>query len=527
MESKYRFETEKLGATEIKVYTNRPKTVYEMFNKTAENYPSREAVKYGEVCLTFSEMSRRADTLATVLKNNYTVGKGDRVAMFLRNDDAFPVVFLAISKLGAISVVLNTRLKKPELEHQLDLTKPVIAIVNDETWDKDLDALVKFKVESSSLSQIWGKGGTCLPVAGSENDVHTILFTSGTTGKPKGVRIVHRNFIHSAIRLEQYMEMLGVSHLGEVSKTLIVAPLFHVMALQEQLVPCMRMGNTAVMLSALNIPAFLKLVEKDKIDFLVGSPAIYRILLGSEDVKKYDLGSVKVAAFGAAPMSPDLMAEMKKTFVNAKFLNGFGLTEASISLAAIDKECLEKPTSIGHPSLGCEAKIVDENMEEVPKGTIGEIAVMGPNIADGYYHNPEETKKAFRDGWFLTGDLGMVEEDGFFYVVSRKKDMINRGGENVYPVEVENVICLHPKVLEVAVYGVPDNVMGEKVAASIVTVPGTAITVEEIKGFCNDKLAKYKIPEYIIFANALPKNPGGKVIKDQLTKELTRETKKD
>jgi acyl-CoA synthetase (AMP-forming)/AMP-acid ligase II len=527
VESKYRFETKKVGTAKINVYANRPKTVYEMFSQTVENYPSREAVKYGKVCLTFSEMSRKLDALATALKNNYNVGKGDRVAMFLRNDDAFPVVFLAISKLGAISVVLNTRLKKPELEHQLEVTKPVVAIVDGETWNKDLDILVKFKVESNSLSQIWGKGDTCLPVAGSEDDVHTILFTSGTTGKPKGVRIVHRNFIHSAIRLEQYMEMLAVSRPGEGGKTLIVAPLFHVMALQEQLVPCMSMGNTVVMLSALNIAAFLELVEKEKIDLLVGSPAIYRILLGSEDVKKYDLGSVKVAAFGAAPMSPDLMVEMKRTFVNAKFFNGFGLTEASISLAAIDKECIEKPTSIGHPSLGCEAKIVDENMEEVPRGSIGEIAVKGPNVADGYYHNPEETKKAFRDGWFLTGDLGMVEEDGFFYVVSRKKDMINRGGENVYPVEVENVICLHPKVLEVAVYGVPDNVMGEKVAASIIAVPGTIPTVEEIKEFCTDKLAKYKIPEYIMFANGLPKNPGGKVIKDQLTKELTRETKKD
>jgi long-chain acyl-CoA synthetase len=527
MESKYRFETKKVGATKIKVYTNRPKTVYEMFNNTVENYPRREALKSGEVCLTFSEMRRRVDALATVLKNEYNVGKGDRVAIFLKNDDVFPLAFLAVSRLGAISVVLNTRLKKPELEYQLELTKPVVAIVDGETWDQGLDSLIKFKVESNSLRQIWDNGGTCPPVAGSEDDVHTILFTSGTTGKPKGVRIVHRNFIHSAIRLEQYMDTLGVSRLGEGGKMLIVAPLFHVMALQEQLMPCIRMGNTVVMLSALSIVTFLELVEKEKIDFLVGSPAIYRIVLGSEEVKKHDLSSVKVAAFGAAPMSPDLITEMRKTFVNAKLFNGFGLTEASISLAAIDKECIEKPTSIGHASLGCEAKIVDENMEEVPRGSIGEIAVKGPNVADGYYNNPEETKKAFRAGWFLTGDLGRVDNDGFFYVVSRKKDMINRGGENVYPVEVENVICLHPNVLEVSVYGVPDNVMGEKVAASIVAVPSTAITVEEIKEFCSDKLAKYKIPEYIMFANALPKNPGGKVIKDQLIKGLTSETKRD
>ena len=522
MEPKYRFEEKKISNHKVKVYANRPRTVYGMFGKTAERYPSREAIKYGEVCLTYSELSRKVGALAAALKRDYRVGKGNRVAVFLKNDDAFPPVFLAISKIGAISVVLNTRLAKPELEYQLKLTKPAVAIVDGGIWDKGLDGLIKSKIETGSLSQIWDKGGSCSQVACDEDDVHTILFTSGTTGKPKGVRIVHRNFIHSAIRLEQYMEMLGFSQ-PEGGKTLIAAPLFHVMALQEQLVPSLRMGNTAILLAALSIQDFLSLVEKEKVDFLVGSPAIYRILLGSEDVKKYDLSSIKVAAFGASPMSPDLMAEMKKAFVNAKLFNGFGLTEASVSLVAIDKECIERPTSIGHPSLGCQAKIVDENMRELPRGVVGEIAVNGPNVADGYYNDPEGTKKAFRDGWFLTGDLGKVDEDGFFYVVSRKKDMINRGGENVYPVEVENVISLHPRVLEVAVYGVPDKVMGEKVAASILIVPGATLTADEIKEFCSGKLAKYKIPEYVIFNTALPKNPGGKVIKEQLTQELSQQ----
>jgi acyl-CoA synthetase (AMP-forming)/AMP-acid ligase II len=522
MESKYMLEEKKVGATAIKVYSNRPQTVYEMFHKTVETYPNRAAVKYGKVCLTFSELNQRVDALAAVFKNNYNVRKGDRLAMFLKNADTFPTAFLAISKLGAISVVLNTRLTKQELIFQLELTKPVVAIVDGETWDKGLDGLVKFKLESNSLNQFWGKGGTCPPAVVSEDDVHTILFTSGTTGKPKGVRIVHRNFIHSAIRLEQYMEMLGVGQPEEGRKPLIVAPLFHVMALQEQLIPSMRMGNTVVMLGALNITAFLESVEKEKIDFLVASPAVYRILLGSEDLQKYDLSSIKIVGFGAAPMSPDLMAEMKKAFVNAKFFNGFGLTEASISLAAVDQECTGKPTSIGHPSFDCEAEIVDENMNEVPKGIIGEIAVKGPHVADGYYNDLEETEKVFRNGWFLTGDLGRIDDDGFFYVVSRKKDMINRGGENVYPVEVENVIYLHQKVLEVAVFGVPDKVMGEKVAAAIVAVPGTTPTIEEIKEFCSDKLAKYKIPEYVIFTASLPKNPGSKVIKEQLSKELSQ-----
>jgi long-chain acyl-CoA synthetase len=523
MDTKFKFEQKQIGSALVNVYANRPASVYSMFLNTVDEHPQRQAIKFGDVSITYAELGRRVDALSSALAGNYKVGKGDRVAMFLKNDDAFPPVFLAISKLGAVSVVLNTRLTKGELEHQLDMTQPVAAVVDGEIWDKGLDRFVKHKIERNSLAEIWAGGGTRPAADCDEEDLHTILFTSGTTGKAKGVRIMHRNLIHSAIRMEQYMyEILHIASPERGSKTLIVAPLFHVMALQEQLVPSLKMGNTVIMLSALSITAFLEIVEKEKVEFLVGSPAIYRILLGSGEVAKFDLSPVKLAGFGAAPMSPDLMSLMRKSFVKAKFFNGFGLTEASISLASLDKECIENPTSIGRHSLGCEARIVDEKARELPVGAVGEIAIKGPNVAGGYYNDPQATAESFRDGWFLTGDLGKCDENGFFYVVSRKKDMINRGGENIYPVEVENIIYLHPKVLEVAVYRVPDAVMGEKAAASIVAVPNTNPTAEEIQEFCSDKLAKYKIPEYIVFTTSLPKNPGGKIIKEELTRQFSR-----
>ena len=449
MDTKFKFEQKKIGSALMNVYANRPASVYSMFLNTVDEHPQRQAIKFGDVSITYAELGRRVDALSSALAGNYKIGKGDRVAMFLKNDDAFPPVFLAISKLGAVSVVLNTRLTKAELEHQLDMTQPVAAIVDGEIWDKGLDKFVKHKIERNSLTEIWAGGGTHPAADCDEEDLHTILFTSGTTGKAKGVRILHRNLIHSAIRMEQYMyEVLHLASPEGGSKTLIVAPLFHVMALQEQLVPSLKMGNTVIMLSALGITAFLEIVEKEKVEFLVGSPAIYRILLGSGEVAKFDLSSVKLAGFGAAPMSPDLMSLMKKSFVKAKFFNGFGLTEASISLASLDKECIENPTSIGRQSLGCEARIVDEKVRELPVGAVGEIAIKGPNVAGGYFNDPQATAESFRDGWFLTGDLGKCDENGFFYVVSRKKDMINRGGENIYPVEVENIIYLHPKCLK-------------------------------------------------------------------------------
>ncbi|MGA2157805.1 MAG: AMP-binding protein [Dehalococcoidia bacterium] len=525
MDTEFKFEKKKIGNALLNVYVKRPASVYSMFLNTVDAYPQRQAVTFGDISITYAELGRRVDALSSALAGDYKVGKGDRVAMFLKNDDAFPAVFLAISKLGAVSVVHNTRLTRGELEHQLDMTEPVAAIVDAEIWDKGLDKFVKHKIERNSLAEIYAGGGTHPAADCDEEDVHTVLFTSGTTGKAKGVKILHRNFIHSAIRMEQYMrEILGFDTPEGGSKTLIVAPLFHVMALQEQLMPCLKMGNTVIMLSALSITAFLEIVEKGKVEFLVGSPAIYRILLGSAEVAKYDLSPVKLAGFGASPMSPDLMSLMKKSFVKAKFFNGFGLTEASVSLVSLDRECIENPTSIGRPSLGCEAAIVDEKIRELPVGTVGEIAIKGPNVAGGYYNDPQATADSFTDGWFLTGDLGKCDENGFFYVVSRKKDMINRGGENIYPVEVENIIYLHPKVLEVAVYRVPDAVMGEKAAASIVAVPNTNLTAEEIQEFCSGKLARYKIPEYIVFTASLPKNPGGKVIKEELTRKFSAES---
>lgn len=519
MTQKYQMEEKSVGGVTIKVYRGRPCNIYEMFQQTVDAYPEREAIVCGDLRLTYAELSKRVDSLAWVLKNNYHLGKGDRVAVFLRNDDCFVPVFLAVSKVGAISVVLNTRLKKAELEHQIGLTQPLLAIVDEEIWDKSLHGLVGQQIGRASLNEVWSTNQSCPAAPCNEEEVHTILFTSGTTGKPKGVKILHRNLIHSAIRLEHYMQTMGVD-LSEGGKTLVAAPLFHVMALQEQLLPCFRLGGTAVLLPTFSTIGPLELIKSEKIEQLVGSPAMYRIILSFPDIKKYDFSCVKVVAFGAAPMSPDLIARLQETFVNARFFNGFGLTEASLSLACIDRECIDRPTSVGRPSYGCEVKIMDENMQEVPSGTIGEIAVKGPNVADGYYADPAETRKSFRNGWFLTGDLGRMDEEGFFYIASRKKDMINRGGEKVYPVEVENVISLHPKVFEVSVYGVPDEVMGEKVAASIVPVPGSTLTAEEIKEFCADKLAKYKIPEYIAFVTALPKNPGGKVVKEQLVQEF-------
>jgi len=519
----FQYEEKVVAEAVIRVFKHRPKSLWEMFSRTVANFPGRMALVSRERRISYEELNRRAASLCTLLKEDLHVGKGDRVALFLKNDDAFVVAFLALSRAGAVSVVLNTQLKRPALEDQLKITKPVGGIVDEEIWDNGLDPMLGWKIQKDFLVEGYSSERRCDPIACDEEDLHTILFTSGTTGMPKGAMILHRNLIHSAMRMDHYMGKLGIDVRTEGGRTLVAAPLFHVMALQEQLLPSLWMGGTSVLMEHFRVGPFTELILRERIDQLVAPPAVYRILLSREEFKSLNLGNVKLVGFGGAPMPPDMLREMKGVFQNAKLINGFGLTEASVSAIAIDEECIQRPTSIGRASAGSEVRIVSQEMKDMPYGEVGEIAVRGPHVVAGYFDDPEETADKFRSGWFLTGDLGTMDKDGFIFVSGRKKEMIIRGGENVYPVSVENVLCLHPKILEVAVCGVPDEVMGEKVVACIVPLPGTCLTEDEVLKFCSGKLAKYQIPEYIKFVSAIPKNPGGKMMKGKLKEQLQEE----
>jgi long-chain acyl-CoA synthetase len=521
MHSTLGWEEKRVGNVVLKLYKNRPKSVWQMFSETALRFPDRDAVKFNGTATTYRALYDRTSALGETLRRKLGVRPGDRIALFLKNDDIFPMAFLAISKVNAVSVVLNTNLKRPVLEEQLEITGATGAVVDEEIWDQGLDAYLKWKIGKGDLLKMSASGPAGGPEPTDEEALHTILFTSGTTGKPKGAAILHRNLIHSALRMEQYMAEMGVTVKGG-AKTIVAAPLFHVMALQEQWLPGIRMGSTAILMEKLSVLPFVELLLRERAEYLVAPPAVYRILLSREEFKRLDVSCVKLIGFGGAPMPPDLIKEMRQVFVNAKLINGFGLTEASVSVIGFERDCLERPTSIGRPSIGCDIRIVDPDLRDVPREEIGEIAVQGPNVVGGYYNDPTETEAKFIDGWFLTGDLGKMDKEGFVYVSGRKKDIIIRGGENIYPVEVENVLCLHPNVLEVAVFGVPDPVLGERVAAAIMPLPGISITEEALKDYCKDRLAAYQVPELIRFISAIPKNPSGKVIKKKLQEAFAK-----
>jgi long-chain acyl-CoA synthetase len=307
----------------------------------------------------------------------------------------------------------------------------------------------------------------------------------------------------------------------EVGKTVIAAPLFHVLALQEQLLTAVFMGRTCILVPSYQPQEIVNLFVRERVNILAMTPTMYWMLLHKTPMRDAHLDSIKVLTYGGAPMPPDLLAELRQTFPGVKCINGYGLTEASVISILNDEFCEVRPTSVGQPALCSEVEIVEPSGKEVGANEVGELAVRGALVSKGYYKLPEETAQVYRDGWFYTGDMAYRDREGFLYLVGRTREMINRGGEKVYPVEVENILHLHPKVLDVAVFGLPDPVLGELVGCAVILRPGVEeLSLAEVREFGQKQLGDYKIPQKIFFVKDLPRNPGGKVIKKKLIEQV-------
>jgi len=525
----YSIETVIVDGYPIQTFKHRFKNVPALFRKAVETYGERPFLFEGDNRLTFLETQDRIFRISAYLKKEFAIGKGSHVGLLMENSNNFVLVFLSILQLGATAVVFNHHLTGTELERQMEVS--------------DLDLMVFSPLFSAKIEEVRSEkkppktlsfGPDLLeelplalvsPTAPEieEDDTAVILFTSGTTGLPKGTMITHRNLITSAIKQGYYstyeMPLKDPSH----SKTLLVAPLFHVLALQEQLLPAIFSGTTLYMMPVLLPEPLLELIVREKINILTGTPTLFWILIHKTPIQNYDLRCVELIKYGGAPMPPDLLKDIKKVFPEVRLVNGYGLTEASVITLLLDPYIEKKPTSVGRPALCSEVKLVDPFGKAVPPQEIGELAVRGALVTKGYYKLPEETRKAYREGWFFTGDMGFQDEEGFITLVGRSKEMINRGGEKVYPVEVENILHLHPKILDVAVLGLPDPVMGEIVACAVIPRPGSeALDLTEIQEFCRSQLAYYKIPQRMFLLSELPKNPGGKVMKKKLAEQLQK-----
>ena len=481
------------GADQIARYDVLPLSLIDMLRATVEASPGNEAiVEIGGPCIAYRELWDRAARIAGGLRES-GIERGDRVAIRLGNGLDWCLAFWGGLMAGAIVVPVNTRFSEPEVDYVVT------------------DSGAKFVfLPGQPLPQ-----GKAYVIEGlTQPDVAAIFYTSGTTGFPKGAMTTHEGFLSN---IENCHRVALLPRDGSV-RSLVSVPLFHVTGCNSQLLPCCGSGATTVIMPQFDVQGFLRAITEERINSLASVPAIYWYAINQPNFKDVDTSRVERLGYGGAPIAPDLVARILEAFPNARVGNGFGLTETSSVATYLPHEYARtRPETVGFAAPVCELKLFEADSDGV-----GELLVRGPNIVKGYWNKPEATASTFVDGWLHTGDLARLDEDGFVQIVDRKKDMVYRGGENVYCVEVENALAAHPAVFETAVMGVPDQMMGEKVGAIVVLKPGANADPSAIRAFLLERLADFKIPQYLILRpDPLPRNPGGKILKARLRKEAS------
>ena len=498
----------------------------EIFSRNARKTPQREALVFEGRRYTYREVDRRTNMLCNaMLSEGYS--RGDKIAQLMFNCSELVESYLAVAKLGAVSVPLNFRLKAGEILYQLDNSDsrallfgeefvPVVQEVHDAMPGLDY-ICVGSNVPSFAVpfEDYLSRGDEGYPdVAVDDDDPAFIMYTSGTTGKPKGAVLTHKNQIMNVNNtlLEVAKEILWQDH----ERIQFVAPLFHEAALALAIASFYQ-NATLFILRFFEPEKLVRQIEEEAITVTFMPPVMSTFVLNTVDVSKYDTSSLRILISGAAILPTETRRQLNRAFPNVKLFDVFGQTEMSpVTTVLRPSQAEGRPASVGQAVVNVEIRVVDDEDNDVPAGEVGEIIYRGPTVMKEYYKNPEATAEAMRGGWFHSGDMVRVDEEGFYYVVDRKKDMIISGGENIYPAEIEDVLYRHPKILEAAVIGVYDEVWGEAVMAVVVPKPGEELTREEVIDWCAEHLAGYKKPKYVEFMEALPRNAAMKVVKGEL-----------
>ena len=474
------------GADGIARYQGLPENLVVMLRETAEAEPDREAVvETGDgPRLTYRELWERAARVAGGLRGE-GVDVGDRVAIRLGNGADWVLAFWGTQLAGAVVVPVNTRFTDEEARYVIE-DSGAARVIDGELPD----------------------GPPSVHDSSSATDPAGIFYTSGTTGFPKGAVTTHENYLSNC---ESCCRAVNIAR-GDPAKTLVSVPLFHVTGCNSQLLVACYVGGTTVVMPQFEVGAFLRAIEEERIDMLTSVPAIYWLAMNSPGFADTDVSAVRFVSYGGAPIAPELVHRIQRAFPHARVGNGFGLTETSSLTTFLPHEyAAEHADSVGFPVPVCDLSL-DTSLGFGEKG-VGELLIRGPNVVAGYWNKPDATEQTFVDGWLRTGDVARIDDEGLVYIVDRAKDMINRGGENVYCVEVENALAGAPGVFEAAVVGVPDPVLGEKVGAVLVPMPG-GLDVDAVLAYLADRLADFKIPQFVaVRKEPLPRNPGGKVLK--------------
>lgn len=484
--------------------------------KTASAYPDRDAIVAPQRRLTYAQLVREVRRAQQAMQSLH-LDPGDRVAAMLGNDWTYVVLYWATLASGLVYVPLNTKLARPEVADILDHAEPRLVITEDgllaqvpESYGGTVMALSQWErlVAETSTESV------PTPTIDPES-LALILYTSGTTGRPKGVMLTHKNI---AVQFQQSTSALvGI---GPEDRVIALFPLFH-SAQHVFLQPPQTVGATVVVdnFSPKRVP---QLLAEESITVFFGVPTMYHILLQDENFAQAHFPHIRILTYGASVMPAETIQTIKKRFPRAEIRNLYGQTENSPAISGLDDAfALTKLGSVGRPLPGMTIAIFDDEDHEVEGGVVGEVVTQGVNLMKGYYKDPSATQVALGHGWYHTGDLGYVDDDGFLYIIDRKKDMIIRGGQNIYPAEVENVLYQHPGVVECAVIGVPHDILGEEVAAVVVERAGANLTAETLVQFVQGRVAAYKTPVRYHFVDQLPHNASGKILKREL-RDLAR-----
>ncbi|MGB5948787.1 MAG: class I adenylate-forming enzyme family protein [Parvibaculum sp.] len=550
----FEMETVTIRGIPTRVYKNAPPHLRAIF-ELGKGWGKRDFIVYEGERLDFDSHYRAVCALARVYADRFGIRKGDRVAIAMRNFPEWSIAFWAAAAIGAITVPINAWGSGAELEYCITDSGSKVVVVDGERLDRLRPHMGDLKVagiiaarasreplgDALALENLIGKpedyaklSDAALPDPGLEpDDDATIFYTSGTTGKPKGALGTHRNMMTNLMSAA-YAPARACLRRGETPPApdpdapqrsmLLSVPLFHATGCHSILVPMYAGGGKLVFMHKWNPERALELIEQEHIQSFGGVPAMVWQVLESPNFALHDTSSVEAIGYGGAPSAPDLVTRIKQQFPKVQPGNGYGLTETSSITTQNSAEDYEnRPESAGPAVPVCDLKVVDEKGNEVAPGQVGELWIKGPNIVKGYWNKPEATAAAITDGWLHSGDLVRVDEEGFVFILDRAKDMLIRGGENIYCVEVEGALYAHPAVMDAAVVAIPHKVLGEEVGAVVQIAPGKEVSEEELKAHVRRLLAAFKVPVKIELRHEpLPRNANGKILKTELRQDMKK-----
>ena len=551
----FEIEEVEVRGVRIKTFASAPASLREVWLASAA-HGDKDYLVYEDERWTYSEAHRQVARIANWLVAN-DVKPGDRVAIAMRNYPEWMLAYWASVSVGAAAVGMNAWWTEPEMAFGVRDATPEILICDEERLRRFLPQraelpdcrVVGVRIPAPLPADVIDWAEICIDSEGSDvmpdvvvdpDQDACIFYTSGTTGQPKGAQLTHRGCVNNLLSLvfwnmtqsaasqrarssspaEEQSQEAEAS--GGQPSSLLCTPLFHVTANNCIAHSMTLAGGKLIHMYKWDAGDALKLIERERVTNFSGVPVMARELISHPDFDKTDTSSLKALGGGGAQLQPDLVAKIEKTVATARPGTGYGMTETCGVITANSADFfVDKPASVGPALPTFDTKCIDADGKTVPVGQIGELCVRGAQVIRGYLNREEETAESIQDGWFRTGDIARIDEDGFIFIVDRVKDMVLRGGENVYCAEVETALFDHSSVAECAVFGVPDDRLGEEVAAVIVLNPGCEDDAEALRAHCATRLAKYKIPRYICFSrDPLPRNANGKYLKRQLREEL-------